>query len=136
MIKKKKMIITNQGGFTLIEVMVAVSIFAIGIIAAIGIQYSVVGGNANGNIVSQEMMLAQRLMEEAKNVPDPINFSSYNLNGVDQFGDAPGPFNVNVVSSVIPSNSSGRVVTVTISKIGGIDGHPVVVKSVTTGDGV
>ena len=39
----------GQGGFTLIEVMIAMAILTIGILAVVGIQHHIVNGNTNAN---------------------------------------------------------------------------------------
>ena len=51
-----------QGGFTLIEVMMALAILTIGILSIVGLQYHIINGTTNANVVSQQLHLALRIM--------------------------------------------------------------------------
>lgn len=74
---------TAQGGFTFIELLIAMAILAIGMMAAVSMQFSSTRNNANGNIVTQASMLAKSQLETLKNqdisslvagtYPDPNN---------------------------------------------------------------
>jgi len=55
-----------QGGFTLIEVLIGISIFAIGMLAVAGLQMVSVRNTTVGNVTSQATMLAHQKMEEIK----------------------------------------------------------------------
>lgn len=59
---------TAQGGFTLIEVLIGISIFAIGMLAVARLQMSTVRNTTIGNVTSQATMLAHQKMEELKTV--------------------------------------------------------------------
>ncbi len=110
-------------GFTLLEVMMAMAIFTIGILAIVGIQHLIVRGNTNGNVVTQELMLAQRVMEQLKNNPDPSLLTSSVQNGVDVAGDNGGPYmSHSTITNPIGGNSS-RFIRVTVTK-SGPGGHP------------
>ncbi len=63
----------KEQGFTLLEVVIAMAVFAIGILAVIGLQVQVVTGNSRSNIQTQQMLLAQTVMERVKNAPDIFN---------------------------------------------------------------
>lgn len=122
-------------GFTLLEVMMAMAIFSIGILAIVGIQHQIVQGNANGNVVTQQLMLAQRVMEQLKNNVAPSSLSSSVQNGVDANGDIGGPYNVtSTITNPIGGNSS-RFITVTVTKLG-TGGHPLTIQSLTHGNGI
>jgi type IV pilus assembly protein PilV len=132
--KKYKKYYTNRG-FTLLEVMMAMAIFTIGILAIVGIQHMIVRGNTNGNVVTQQLMLAQRVMEQLKNNPDPNILTSSVLNSVDVNGDNGGPYNVtSTVTNPIGGNSS-RYITITVTK-NGPGGHPITIQSLTHGNGI
>jgi len=125
----------TDNGFTLLEVMMAMAIFSIGILAIVGIQHMIVKGNANGNVVTQELMLAQRVMEQLKNNPDPNLLTSSVQNGVDVVGDNGGPYNVtSTITNPIGGNSS-RFIQVTVTKIGP-GGHPLTIQSLSHGNGI
>lgn len=129
-----KKVINNIGkedGFTLHEVLIAIAIFSIGILASVAMQYRVVSGNANGNVVSQEMMMAQWVMEQKKNQPDVTAISTNIPSELDT-----GPYDVSVSVSNPAGGASSRLITVTVTKQGGWGGHPVVLRSMTMGNGI
>ena len=55
--------INNQNGFTLIEVVIALGVFAFGILALILLQTSSIKGNATANIISTEASWAEDRIE-------------------------------------------------------------------------
>jgi type IV pilus assembly protein PilV len=56
-------------GFTLIEVLITVAIFAIGVLAVASMQYWSVRNTASGNVMTQASNLARAKMELLKNKP-------------------------------------------------------------------
>jgi len=54
----------SQKGFTLMEVMIALSIFAIGILGVFSMQISAINGNTNARIVTEDATLAMDKVEE------------------------------------------------------------------------
>lgn len=131
----KTIINSGRAGFSLLEVLVAVAIFSIGILAIGSLQYVVIGGNTAGNIVTQEVMLAQRVVEELKNVPDPTDLSNFTLNNVDMNGEGSGPYDVVARVSNPLAHDASRFVSVTVSK-DGPHGHPITVSTMTHGNGI
>jgi len=81
-----------EAGFTLIEVLIGISIFAIGILAVARMQMFTVRNTTVGNITSQATMLAHQKMEEIKTTPfaDLVNEVE---NNIDERGNAGGIFN-------------------------------------------
>jgi prepilin-type N-terminal cleavage/methylation domain-containing protein len=53
----------NNKGFTIIETMFAISIFAMGLMAAVQLHYSTARNNTNGNIISMAHMAAKAELE-------------------------------------------------------------------------
>lgn len=127
---------SKRTGFTLIEVMVAMSMLAIGAMAVIGLQYRIINGNTNANVVTQELALAERYMEETKNVGDLATLKSRQLNNVDMTGRSGGPYNVTITITNPLGGTISRFVRVTVVKTGGVGGHPVVLSSLTHGKGL
>ncbi len=126
----------NETGFTLIEVVIAMAILSIGILAIISIQYHVVNGNTNANVVTQEMYLGQLVLERLKNRDTPSGLTASSLTGVDMEGNTPGPYNA-VVQVFNPlGGDTSRFITVTVTKTGGVGGHPLVLHSLTQGNGI
>ncbi len=74
---------TRQDGFTFVELLIAMAILAIGMMAAVSMQFSSTRNNTNGNILTQASMLAKTQLETLKNqdilnlvagtYPDPNN---------------------------------------------------------------
>ncbi|MCP4339283.1 MAG: prepilin-type N-terminal cleavage/methylation domain-containing protein [Desulfobulbaceae bacterium] len=127
----KKTIDVAEKGFTLIEVLMAMAIFSIGILASIAMQYRVVSGTTSGNVVNQEMMLAQWVMEQKKTGGDVTALTSAIPADVD-----PGPYTITITPSNPLGGSASRFMTVTVSRVGGIGGHPVTIRSLTMGNGI
>ena len=61
-------VIKNAGGFSLIELIIAMAILAFGMLAAASMQYSAIKNNTNGNIYTQANMLAKAKLEYLKNL--------------------------------------------------------------------
>lgn len=66
-IKKLQNTINKDKGFSLIELLIAMSVMAIGMLAAASMQYSAVRNNTTGNTSTQATMLAKTTMEMLKN---------------------------------------------------------------------
>ena len=132
---KKYIFNSRKDGFTLLEVLVAVAIFSIGILAVGSLQYIVIGGIAKGNIVTQEVMLAQSVLEELKNVPDPTDLSNFTLDNVDMSGEGVGPYDVVAQVSNPLGHDVSRFISVTVTKEGP-HGHPITVSTMTHGNGI
>jgi len=58
--------ILRESGFTIIEVLIGISIFAIGMLAVARMQYYTVRNTTVGNLTSQATMLANQRMEDVK----------------------------------------------------------------------
>ena len=56
----------RERGFTLLEVIIAISIFAVGVLAVATMQISATRGNRLGNELTQATTLAQMQIEELK----------------------------------------------------------------------
>lgn len=126
----------KQSGFTLIEVMVAMMVLTVGILAVVSNQYMVTNGTTNSNVVTQQLNLAQRIMEQHKNVRDPASLINQNLVGLDALGQPGGPYDVTIRVSNPFSSVASRFVSVSVSKGGGLGGHLLTITSTTTGSGI
>jgi prepilin-type N-terminal cleavage/methylation domain-containing protein len=58
----------GQDGFTLIELMIAMAILGISMIAAVSMHFGTARNNTNGNIITQANMLAKTQLETLKNM--------------------------------------------------------------------
>ena len=68
-IKKGSRFFNCESGFTLLEVMIAVGIFAIGITSLAALQYKTVGGNTRGRMITEATTYGERKMEELIRLP-------------------------------------------------------------------
>jgi prepilin-type N-terminal cleavage/methylation domain-containing protein len=65
----KQRVITGKGGFTILEVMVAISILAVGLMAIFTAQSRSIRGNTDANRQTEAMTFAQDRMEELLALP-------------------------------------------------------------------
>jgi len=137
----------REKGFTLLEVLIAISVFSIGILAVAAMQGSATRGNRLGNELTQATSLAQMQIEELKGADtgDPIdclvglptglpngNYNDPN-NPIDETGQNGGIF---TRSWVVAANTAcSRLVTVTVSWTIGGNTYDVVLSTVTRGGG-
>jgi type IV pilus modification protein PilV len=59
----------DQEGFTLIEVLIAMAIFAIGILALAGLQVTYISGNASAQMQTEATALGTQVIEHLKSMP-------------------------------------------------------------------
>lgn len=83
---------STEAGFTLIEVLIGISIFAIGMLAVGRMQILSVRNTTVGNLTSQATMLAHQKMEEIKATPFAVLVNEVE-NNLDEEGNAGGIFN-------------------------------------------
>jgi prepilin-type N-terminal cleavage/methylation domain-containing protein len=132
----------NNKGFTLIETLIAMAIFSIGILAVGSMQIWSVRNTTTGNITTQATQLARAQMEELKSqnistltdghYEDPNNFVDANGNAggiYTRFWDIDTP-------GVCSVSGSCRRITVTVrwSRLG--QNRSVVLTSITRGNGI
>lgn len=128
----------SEKGFSLIELLIAMSVMALGMLAAASMQYSAVRNNTTGNTATQATMLAKSQLEMLKNQ----DIDSATLAVGDYFDSSPIDGNGNPGGiynrswRIDPLGTSARRVRVTVewTKFG--DSRRVVVRSNTRGNGV
>ena len=59
----------KEEGFTLIEVLIAMAIFAVGILALAGLQVTYIGGNASAQMQTEATALGAQVIEHLKSLP-------------------------------------------------------------------
>ena len=137
-IKKLHDTIDNHNGFSLIELLIAMSVMAIGMLAAASMQYSAVRNNTTGNTSTQATMLAKSTLEMLKNqdidsaalaVGDYVDSTP-----VDANGNPGGIYNRNW--RIDPLGTASRRISVTVewTKFGNT--RRVMVRTNTMGNGV
>lgn len=153
------LLLKNNKGFSMIEILIGMSIFSIGILAVATMQLSVVRNNKTGNTFTQASTLARTQMEVIKNgdVSDPadiLNPAAFPTtindpnNPVDENGNPGGIYNRSwTVDNFMEdtdgdgvgdtANSFARTVTVTVSfPFAGDNMRQVSFTSVTAGGGL
>ena len=84
--------LTDDAGFTLIEVLIGMSIFAIGMLGVANLQLMTVRNTTIGDVTSQATMLANQKMEELKTLAfDDLNNEVEN--NIDTDGNPGGIYN-------------------------------------------
>jgi type IV pilus assembly protein PilV len=127
-------------GFTLIEVMIAMAIFAIGILAVGSMQMSNTKNNTTGNITTQATMLARQKLEELKTVADVTTLTNGTTpdpnNPIDVDGN-PGGIYIRewTVTNPLGGNTSRQIV-VTVGCNRWDPNRRVVLESITRGNGL
>jgi type IV pilus assembly protein PilV len=124
-------------GFTLIEVLITLAIFAIGVLAVASMQYWSVRNTASGNIMTQAANLARAQMETLKSVPDVTTLvnGSHPNNPIDLNGNPGGIFTLTRAISTPTGLSVSRQIQVTVgwSRYG--RSRSVVLTSISRGNG-
>jgi type IV pilus assembly protein PilV len=137
----KKSIATCQCGYTLIEILIAIAIFAIGILAVAQMQLSSSKNTTNGNITTLAAMLARDKIEELKSedIASAVlavgDYSDPN-NPVDQNGNPGGIFTRNWEITNPLGGTGTRQIQVTVSCSRWGQARTVELISITRGNGM
>ena len=135
---RREGLILCEGGFTLLEILIATCIFAIGILAVATMQISAIRGNRLGNEFTQAISLAQMQIEELKSEDigsaalAPGNYNDAN-NPIDVTGASGGKFTRSWVIANYTANSRSVAVTVAWTAAGA--GHNLALSTITRGGG-
>ena len=113
-------------GFSLIEVMIAMAIFSIGILAVGSMQLSNTKNNTTGNLMTGATMLARQKIEELKNLPPT------DIDGADG-NDTDGIYTREWVTNSVSTTAWKLIVTVKWTRRG--PERSVVLESITRGNG-
>ena len=134
--KFDKPILTNTKGFTLIEVLMAMTILSVGILAIASLQISAVHNNGLGNLITQATMLAQEKMESLKSTDDITALTDGSDTNIDHYGDSGGIFDRSWTISNPLGGSSSRQIEIAVqwSKKGA--NRQVILAAITRGDGL
>ena len=125
-------------GFSLIELLIAMSVLAISMLAAASMQYSVVRNNTQGNVSTQAGMLAKSQLEMLKNqdissaVLAPGDYSD--ATPIDGNGNPGGIYKRSWRLDLLGTSARRIRVTVQWAKFG--DPRSLVVRSNTKGSGL
>ena len=134
-IRKK---LAETKGFSLIELLIALSVLAIGMLAAASMQNSAVRNNTQGNVSTQASMLAKAQIEMLKNqdidstVLDPGDYND--PSPIDENGNPGGIYNRSW--RIDPLGATARRIRVTVEWNRFGESRSVVMRSNTKGSGV
>ena len=115
-------------GFSLIEVMIAMAIFSIGVLAVGSMQLSTTKNNTTGNIMTEATMLARQKIEELKNL-DRSALDTADGN------DTAGIYTREWVTDPVPGSSIAYQLIVTVRWTRRGPERSVVLQSITRGNG-
>ena len=125
---------SNQNGFSLIEILIAMGILALAMLAAASMQFSSIRNNASGNMATQANMLAKAQMEVLKNTSDITTLTDGIENNIDADGQPGGIYNRSWTVANLGTTARRITVTVQWSKRG--KSRRIVLSSNTRGNGV
>ena len=125
---------SNRNGFSLIEVLIAMAILAMSLLAAATMQLGSIRNNASGNMVTQANMLAKAQMEVLKNTADLSTLADGVQNNINADGLPGGIYNRSWTVSNLGTTARRIMVTVQWSKRG--RSRTIVLSSNTRGNGV
>jgi prepilin-type N-terminal cleavage/methylation domain-containing protein len=120
----------NQEGFTLIEVCIAMAIFAVGILALAGLQVTYIGGNASAQMQTEATALGAQVIEHLKSLP----FDAAELDSAANPHQPPaggsGPYDVRwTVADNTPVNNA-KTIDVTVTPINRVNGRRVNISTI------
>ncbi|MGA8239090.1 MAG: prepilin-type N-terminal cleavage/methylation domain-containing protein [Desulfobacterales bacterium] len=120
----------NQEGFTLIEVLIAMAIFAVGILALAGLQVTYIGGNASAQMQTEATALGAQVIEQLKSLPfDAVELDSA-ANPHQPPAGGSGPYDVQwTVADNTPVNNA-KTIDVTVTPINRFNGRRVNISTI------
>ena len=134
--QKKHALIEENNGFTLVEVLIAIAVFSIGILAVGSLQIWNTKNNTTSNIMTQATMLARAQIEQLKSTADVTALTNgADPNPIDENGNPGGIFARSwTVTNPLGGNTSRRIqVIVSWNRHG--QNRSVVLTSITRGNG-
>jgi type IV pilus assembly protein PilV len=126
----------RQQGFSMIEVVIALAIFSIGILAIAQLQFSAVRNNTTGNLATQATMLAEAQIENLKNTGDVTQLTDSVEAGIDQNGASGGIYTRTTTITNPLGGDFSRQIQVNVRWVRNGRMRQVVLKTLTQGSGI
>ena len=124
----------NQKGFSLVELLIAMAILALAMLAAASMQFGSIRNNASGNLVTVANMLAKSKMEELKNTSDLTSLHDDTENNINASGQPGGIYKRSW--KIENLGATARRITVTVTWKRGSQTRTIRISSNTRGNGV
>lgn len=118
----------EQGGFTLLEVLIAIVLLALGVLSALTVETACIRGNSSAARMDDATGHAQVKLEELRSVKNPVSLA----NGT----DAPNGYVRAWVITPHATVSGARWIQVSVSWTGGFGNQQVNLQGLATGDGL
>lgn len=134
--QRKQALLKENNGFTLIEVLIAIAVFSIGILAVASMQLFNTKNNTTGNIMTQATMLARAQIEQLKNAADVTTLANGSDPSLIDENGAPGGIFARswTVTNPLGGNATRQIqVTVNWNRRG--QNRSVVLTTITRGNG-
>ena len=115
----------KDNGFTLIEVLITMALFTIGILALAGLQATYIGGNASARFQTESTALATQYLEQLRSLPYDHNDLNPVANPHQPPAGSTGPYSVQwTVTDNSPVNNV-KTISITVTPINRVSGRPV-----------
>lgn len=96
--------LTNDAGFSLIELMIAIAIFSIGILGVATLQVSAISGNSGARKIADELGMAESQMENLMAQP----YNSAALDPANPQQVVAGPYTMNWTTFLVDYDGDGN----------------------------
>jgi type IV pilus assembly protein PilV len=120
----------NQEGFTLIEVCIAMAIFAVGILALAGLQVTYIGGNASAQMQTEATALGAQVIEHLKSLPFDASELDTSANPHHPPAGGSGPYDVRWTVTDVPTVNNAKTIDVTVTPINRVNGRRVNISTI------
>lgn len=118
----------EEGGFTLLEVLIAIVLLALGVLSALTVETACIRGNSSAARMDDATGHAQVKLEELRSVKNPASLA----NGT----DAPNGYVRSWVITPHATVSGARWIQVSVSWTGGFGNQQVNLQGLATGGGL
>jgi prepilin-type N-terminal cleavage/methylation domain-containing protein len=120
----------NQAGFTLIETLLAMAIFAIGILALAGLQVTYIGGNASAQMQTEATAMGAQVIEHLKSLPFDASELDPSTNPHQPPAGGSGPYDVRWTVTDVPTVNNAKTIDVTVTPINRVNGRRVNISTI------